>query len=173
MPLICFTKNDVGRNVMLIGGTYYEQTSNFWAIFKRVALSIALIFSLSSFILGIASVVRKIMGKLSWRDMVPRVTPMIGVGLLIWAVLNLLEVQSYTYKLAELTTINSRTLSVFIGTAVFGIASVASLFFSIRMFSKQKKSWFAFYFLFISISLLYIAAFLWQNDWIGLRTWAM
>src|SRR4030095_2341065 len=30
MPLICFTKNDQGKNVM-IGGTYYEQTSNFWA----------------------------------------------------------------------------------------------------------------------------------------------
>ena len=154
-------------------GAYYEQTPNFWAIFKRVALAIALIFSLSSFILGIASVIGKIIGKLSWLDIVPRVIPMIGVGLLIWAVLNLLEVQSYTYKLAELYTINSLTLIVFLGTAVFGIATIASLFFSIRMFSKQKKGWFAFYFLLTSISLLFIAAILWQNGWIGLRTWAM
>lgn len=98
---------------------------------------------------------------------------MIGLSLLILAVLNLLEVQNYTYKLAELTTINLRTMSIFLGTSAFGIASIASLFFSIRMFSKQKKSWFTYYFLLTSISLFFIAAILWQNGWIGLRTWAL
>src|SRR5258705_2488640 len=173
MPLICFTKNDNGKNVMMIGGTYYEQTSNFWAILKRVVLMIALLFSLSSFISGIASLIGRIFGKLSWRELIPGVIPMIGVGLLISAVLNLLEVQNYTYKLAELTTINLRTMIIFFGTSAFGIASITSLFFSIRMFSKQKKRWFAFYFLLTSISLFFIAVILWQNGWIGLRTWAL
>ena len=79
MPLICFTKNDQGKNVMMIGGAYYEQTSNFWAMLKRVIFIIALIFSLSSFILGIVSLIGIIIGKLSWRNMIPRVIPMIGV----------------------------------------------------------------------------------------------
>jgi len=173
MPLICFSKNDRGKNVMMIGGSYYEQTSNFWAMLKRVVLIIAIIFSLSSFILGIVSLIGVIMGKLTWRDIIPGVIPMIGVGFLVWAVLNLLEVQNYTYKLAELTTINLRTMIVFLGTSVFGIASIVSLFFSFRMFSKQKKRWFAIYFLLISMSLFFIAAILWQNGWIGLRTWAL
>jgi len=173
MAVICFTKNDRGKNVMMIGGAYFEQTSNVGAMFKRVLLIIALIFSLSSFILGIASLIGIIIGKLSWRGLIPRVIPMIGVGLLILAVLNLHEVQIYTYKLAELTTINLRTMTVFIGTTVFGIASTVSLYFSIRMFSKQKKRWFAYYLLFTSLSLFFIAAILWQNGWIGLRTWAL
>ena len=173
MPLICFAKNDQNKNVMLIGGTYYEQTSNFWAMLRRVVLIIALIFSLSSFILGIASFIGLIIGKLSWQHLIPRVIPMIGVGLLVWAVLNLLEVQNYTYKLAELNTINFRTMIIFLGTSVFGIASIVSLFFSTRMFIKQKKRWFAYYFLLTSLSLFFIAAILWQNDWIGLRTWAL
>jgi len=173
MPLLCFTKNDQGKNIMMIRGSYFEQTSNFWAMFKRVVLIIALIFSLSSFVLGIASLIGIMIGKLSWRQLIPRVIPMIGVGLLIWAVLNLLEVQNYTYKLAELKTINMRTMIVFFGTSVFGIASVVSLFFSIRMFSKQKKGWFAYYFLLTSISLCFIAATLWQIGWLGLRTWAL
>ena len=105
--------------------------------------------------------------------MIPRVIPMIGFGLLILAVLNLLEVQTYTYKLAELTTINLRTMIVFLGTSVFGIASVVSLFFSIRMFSKLKKRWFAYYYLLTSLSMFFIAVVLWQNGWIGLRTWAL
>jgi len=173
MSLICLTKNDRGENVMLIGGSYYKQTSNFWAIIKRVTLIIAVIFALSTFILGVASLLGIIMGKLNWRKIIPRVISMIGVGLLIWAILNLLEVQNYTYKLAELNTINLRTMIIFSGTSAFGFASIASLVFSIRMFSKQKKRWFAYYFLFTSISLFIITIILWQNGWIGLRTWAL
>jgi hypothetical protein len=173
MPLICFTKNDQGENVMLIAGGYYKQTSNFWAMLKRIILIIALIFSLSSFILGITSLIGIIIGKLTWQETIPRVIPMIGVGLLVWAVLNLLEVQNYTYKLAELDTVNLCTMIIFSGTSAFGIASIVSLFFSIRMFSKQKKRWFAYYFLLTSLSLFFIATILWQNDWIGLRTWAL
>ena len=158
---------------MMIGGSYYEQTSNFGAMLKRIALIIALIFALSSVILGIVSLIRKIIGKLAWREIIPRIIPMIGFGLLVLAVLNLLEVQKYTYKLAELTTINLHTMTIFLGTAVFGIVSIVSLFFSIRMFNKQKKRWFAYYFLLTSISLFFIAAILWQNGWIGLRTWTL
>ena len=98
---------------------------------------------------------------------------MIGFGLLVLAVLNLLDVQKHTYKLAELNTINLRSIVIFLGTAVFGLVSIVSLFFSIRMFSKQKKRWFAYYLFFTSISLFFVAAILWQNGWIGLRTWAL
>ena len=119
MPLICFTKNDEGKNVMLIGGIYYKQTSNFGAMLKRVVLIVALILALSTVILGIISLIGLIIGKLTWRELIPRVIPMIGVALLVWAVLNLLEVQTYTYKLAELNTINMRTMIVFLGTSVF------------------------------------------------------
>ena len=173
MPLICFTKNDKGKNVMMIAGAYYEQTSNFWAMFKRVIIITALVFALSSVILGIASLIGIIIGKLTWRDIIPRVIPMIGLGLFVWAVLNLLEVQNYTYKLAELDTINLRTMIIFSGTSAFGIASIVSLFFSIRMFSKQNKRWFAYYFVLTGISFFFIAAILWQNGWIGLRTWTL
>jgi hypothetical protein len=173
MPLICFTKNDQGKNVMMIGGSYYEQTSNFSAMFKRATLIIAVIFALSTFILGIVSLIGIIIGKLHRREIIPRVAPMIGVGLLVWAILNLLEVQNYTYKLAELDTINFRTMIIFLGTSAFGIASIVSLFFSIRLLMKQKKRWFAYYFLLTGISLFLIAAILWQNGWIGLRTWAL
>jgi hypothetical protein len=173
MPLICFTKNDEDKKVMLIGGIYYKQTSNFWVMLKRIVLIIALIFALSTVILGITSLIGIIIGKLSWRELIPRVIPMIGVGLLVWAVLNLLEVQNYTYKLAELKTINFLTMIIFLGTSVFGIASIVSLIFSISMFNKQKKRWFAYYFLLTSLSLFFIAIILWQIGWIGLRTWAL
>ena len=98
---------------------------------------------------------------------------MIGFGLLVLAVLNLLDVQKHTYKLAELNTINLRSIIIFLGTGAFGVVSIVSLFFSARMFGKQKKRWFAYYLLFTTISLFFLAAILWQNGWIGLRTWAL
>ena len=173
MPLISFTKNDKDKNVMMIAGAYYEQTSNFWAMLKRIIIIMVLIFALSSVILGIASLIGMIIGNLTWRDVIPRVIPMIGLGLFVWAVLNLLEVQNYTYKLAELDTINFRTMIIFSGTSAFGMASIVSLFFSIRMFSKHKRRWFAYYFVLTSISFFFIAAILWQSGWIWLRTWAL
>jgi CubicO group peptidase (beta-lactamase class C family) len=173
MPLICFTKNDTGKNIMMIGGIYYEQTSNFWAMFKRVINIIALIFALSTVILGIVSFIGATFGKLTWRDLIPRIVPMIDVGLLIWAVLNLLEVQRYTYKLSELGTVNFRTMVIFCGTSAFGIISIVSLFFSIRMFRNPNKYWFACYLLLTSIFLCLIMVILLQNGWIGLRTWAL
>jgi len=173
MPMLCFTKNDEGKNVMLIGGSYYEQTSNFWAIFKRAIIIIALLFAISSVILGIVSCIAAMIGKLSWRKIIPRVMPMIGVIFLAWAVYFLLEVQKYTYKLSELTTVNFQTLIIFLGTSLFGIASVISLFYSITAFRKQRSRWYACYVLLTSISLCYLMDILWQNGWIGLRTWAL
>ncbi|HVF81673.1 MAG TPA: serine hydrolase domain-containing protein [Flavisolibacter sp.] len=173
MPLVCFTKNDNGKNVMLIGGTYYEQTPNFWAMLKRVIIIIALVFVLSTALLGIGSLIRLLIGKNKRRDAIVRIIPMIGVGLLLWAVFNLLEVQQHTYLLSELVTINFRTAIIFLGTSAFGIISVVSLLYSIKTFHKQGKRWFAIYLLLTSISMCLITAILWQNGWVGLRTWAL
>jgi hypothetical protein len=173
MPLICFTKNDDGKKVMMIGGIYYEQTSDFWAMFKRIVIIIALVFVLSSFILGIVSLIGAIIGRLAWQDLIRGIAPMTGVGLLVWAVMNLLEVKQYSYELSELGTINFRTIIIFFGTAAFGIISIVSLYFSIRTFRKSNNHWFATYLLLTSISLCLVTAILLQNGWLGLRTWAL
>ncbi|MEY4928190.1 MAG: hypothetical protein RI894_2628, partial [Bacteroidota bacterium] len=70
-PMICFTKNDDGENVLLIGGSYFEKTSNFWAIFKRVTLIFAILLALSSVVFGIFSLLRAIFGKTTWKTALP------------------------------------------------------------------------------------------------------
>ena len=54
---------------------------------------------------------------------------MIGFGLLVLAVLNLLDVQKHTYKLAELNTINLRSIIIFLGTGAFGVLFLSSAYF--------------------------------------------
>jgi len=142
-------------------------------MFKRGIIIIALIFALSSVILGIVSFIGAIIGKLAWRDIIPRIAPMIGIGFLVWALLNLIEVQQYTYKLSELDKVNFRTMIIFWGTSAFAIISIISLVYSLSTFPKQNNRWFAGYLLLTSISMCLIMIILWQNGWIGLRTWAL
>jgi CubicO group peptidase (beta-lactamase class C family) len=171
-PQMVFATNSAGKNCLIDNGRYYEQTSAFGALTKRLILIISLLFILSSYILGIISLIGAILRKLKWGKIVLRILPMIGVSLLIWAVFYLLEVQEYTYKMSELGTINSITLVIFCGTLAFGLISIAHLFYSIKAFLKTKN-WLSWYLLLIGFSMCLIAFILWGNGWIGLRTWAL
>ena len=172
MPLICFTKNDDDKNVMLIGGIYHEQTSNFLAILKRAIILLAVIFSLSSIFIALFSLFKAVTGKLAWKNTIPRIMPLAGISLLCWSLLHLSTLQQYSYMLSEVDTLNYVTIVVFLGTAAFAVISIAGLMYAIRTFRKSKNFVSA-WLLLINISLCLLMAILWQNGWIGLRTWAL
>jgi len=85
----------------------------------------------------------------------------------------LFQAKEYSYKLAELDTVNFHTIIIFLGPTIFEVASIASLFHSIKTLRQQKNRLFAAYLLLTSISLCVVMFILLQNGWIGLRTWAM
>lgn len=171
--LICFTKNEDGKKVMMIEGNYFEQTSNAWALLSRIIIVLAILVAFSTIIAGMIAIIRAGAGKLAWRAVVPQVIPMIGVITLVCAVSKLLEVQQYSYKLSELGAINSTTLIIFLGTTVFALAAIGSLWYTMTSLRKTNKRWYSIYALLTSCSLCLIAIVLWQNGWIGLRTWAL
>ena len=173
MASICFVKNTEGKNIMMIKGNYYEQASDFWAILKRVLTVMALLFVISSVILGIITFFRASFGKLTWRRALPRIAPMLGLVFLVWAIYYLFEVNEFSYKLAELDTINLHTLIIFLGPTFFGIISIISLLSSIRNFRKESSPWMACYLLLTSVSYCLVTFILLQSGWIGLRTWAL
>jgi hypothetical protein len=158
---------------MLFAGTYYEKVSGFWAMFNRIAVAFAVLMAVLTSVMASVSFIGFLAKKVNKRDLLIRLLPVTGVGLLLWSVMRLLEVEQYTYMLSELATVNARTLSIFTGTLAFGIISLLTLFLSIKNFRKTKQKWFAVYFLLIGISLFIICAVLWQAGWIGMRTWAM
>lgn len=169
MARIIFTTNSKGQRVMLQGGTYYEQSSPAKLITYRLLLLLAMLWSIGAAVAGLVALVRKVMGKL-YNPLLPRLLPLIGLGGLAWAVYNLLNVQKYTYKLSELGSINFRTLVICLGTSLFAITAVASLGWALQKLIKQKKGW---GWLFTALGMCAITFLLWQNGWMGLRTWAM
>ncbi|HEX5169261.1 MAG TPA: serine hydrolase domain-containing protein [Cyclobacteriaceae bacterium] len=172
-PMIVFTRNEGGKAVMCIGGTYYEKVSYSWAIAKKVAVLVAILLALSSLVYAIISTIGAISGKVKWTELIFRFTPMIALIVLMLAVTKLLQVQEHTYLLYELNTVNARTLTIFVGTTLFGVLSLVNLVFVIREFKKIRSRWFAWYLLLMGLSFACITLLLLDAGWIGLRTWAM
>lgn len=170
---VIFTKDAAGKNVMVMDGAYFEQTS-YWRVAVNTWLAvIAIFFALVAVITGIVSLIAYIAGKLPRTQLLLRLLPMVAVGLLVWAVMSLLQVQTESYLLSELVHPGKRSILVFCGTLLFGIFSLLHLILVIREFRRMKYPWFAAYWLITSLSLCYISLILLQNGWIGLRTWAM
>jgi CubicO group peptidase (beta-lactamase class C family) len=172
-PLIVFTKNTDGKKVMVRGGTYFEKISGFWGMAKRYGLVLALLLTLLSFGTAFISLIGLGVKKTNWKDAVIRLLPAAGTGLLIAAVLKLLAVEKFTYSMYQLGTINSVTVTIFLGTLLFAILSLLTFFFALKNFRATRQIWFAVYFLLTGISMVVITLVLWQAGWIGLRTWAM
>jgi CubicO group peptidase (beta-lactamase class C family) len=170
---LLFTKNKEGKNVAIIDGGYFEQTSFSSAAFPFWICLVAIFFTLCSFLPGTISLIACLTGRLGWKKLPLRVLPMIATTLLVWAILNLSQVLTESYLLSELTTINTRTMVIFSGTLLFAIISLLDFILVVREFRSPKNYWFSFYWLMTAVSLCYISAVLYQNGWIGLRTWAM
>ena len=170
---IVFTKNEEGRHVMVMNGAYFEQVSTLPLQTKRWLAIIAIVLAVSAVFGGLISLLIAIMDKLTRDQLITRLLPMLALLSLIVAVINLLQVQTESYLLSELTNINTRTLTIFLGTLLFGLLSVLHLIFVLRRLPVFTNRWLALYWLLVSLSLVGIAALLFANGWIGFRTWAM
>lgn len=169
---IVFTKNSVGKICMMINGSYYEKTSTAWAIGKRLIAIISIVLLLSYIGYGIIALIQFSLKKIRLFDFIMRILPIVGIGFFGWALSYLLEVQKYTYKMYELGTINQITIIIFLGTSLFGIISIMNLLYTFSLI-KRVKRWLFCYLLLAGLSMFIISLFLHQNEWIGLRTWAL
>jgi hypothetical protein len=172
-PLIVFTKDTDGKKVMIKAGIYYEKISGFWGMAKRYGLVLALLLTLLSFVMAFITLIGLWVKKVNRKDAVIRLLPAAGAGLLIAAILKLLAVEKFTYSMYQLGTVNSVTVTIFLGTLLFAILSLLTFFFALKNFRATKQRWFAVYFLLTGISMVVITLVLWQAGWVGLRTWAM
>ena len=170
---IVFTRSENGSHVMIMNGEYFEQTPAINVRWKRWAALLAVAFVLSAVLAGFFSLIGFIRGAVHKNRLLLKLLPALATILLAWAVMNLLQVQSESYLLSELTSINSRTLIIFLGTLIFAICSLLHLVMVLRKFTQFNKKLFAYYWLLTALSLCYITFVLFQNGWIGLRTWAM
>jgi CubicO group peptidase (beta-lactamase class C family) len=169
-PRLALTANERGHRVLMMGGTYYEQVNRAGALAKRILLALAALLALLAALASGVAVAKRLLGRITTRQLLPRLLPLAGTAGLAWASLNLLDVQSNTYKLSELADVNLRTGVICVGTALYGITAAATLSWALIRFIKTKKGW---VWLTGALGMCCLAFLLWQNGWLGLRTWAM
>ena len=169
---IILTQDDKGEYVLCNSGGYYVQrtASSIW--FKRIAALLGVLLILSAVLLGVGALGWTIIGKIPWQTGLFRIIPIVALVAFALALSQLLEVERYTYLLAELGEVNSRTLSIFLGSLLFGVLSGVGLAGAILQF-RQKSSMLAVYYLLVGLAMCGWTVFLGWNGWIGLRTWAM
>jgi CubicO group peptidase (beta-lactamase class C family) len=171
-PLIVFVETPEGR-VMSIAGSYWQRTPAFPAIGKRILAVLAILFSLSTFILAPMAIILKLLKKITWSEFLFRLLPATGIVTLMFVVVYLFDIKDHSYKLYELTSFNIRTFSVFTGTLIFAVTGITYLLFALLTFRKRSNRWLAWYLILTSLSINIVMAVLLQAGWIGLQTWRM
>ena len=172
-PYLKFGISGEGGNTMWIAGRYYEQVSGFWAICKRFLLGLGVGITILSVIQGLIVLVLKIRKRLSWQVFFAGVLPVVGTVALLLGVVELLEIQQFTFMMSELDSINIRTLTIFGGTTTFALFAGTSLFLALKNFRNIDPKWLASYLLLTAVAMCGLVLYLWQQGWIGMSTWAM
>jgi hypothetical protein len=112
------------------------------------------------------------MGKVLKRHLLIRIVPMLAMVLLLCGLMQINQVQEYSYLLYQMNTINERTLIIFLGTLLFGVLSIFNTVLVIKKIHLIKSWWLRYYLVTVACSLLLIVFIFFQAGWIGLRPWA-
>ncbi len=173
IPTIAFTKNDEGKNVMMAGGTYFEQSSYAWGLLWRGKMILMIALILISGIIAIGALIGAFVGKISWKIVPKRFLPIFATIILGFSMSKLIEKQQFSYALYKFREINAETLMIFGGTLFFGIAGLFCMYLAIQSFRQNKNRWLAFYWLLTYGSVFLLATILFYYNFIGLRVWAL
>ena len=112
---------------MVMDGLYYEKAAAFSMQFTNWLALITISLALSAALAGIISSIGFYTGRVKRDQFLLRLLPVWGLALLAWAIKSMLQVQTESYLLSELTTINARTIIIFAGTLLFGVFAVLHL----------------------------------------------
>lgn len=173
IPTIAFTKNDEGKNVMMMGGTYFEQSSKAWGLFWRGAMILMITLIVISGIVAIGALIGALMGKIAWQQVFRAFLPILAFVMLLFSLTKLIEKQQFSHALYKFREINAETLLIFGGTLFFGVAGLMCLYWAIQSFFSNKNRWFAWYWLLTYSSVFLLAAILFRYGFIGIRVWAL
>ena len=171
-PTVFLRKNAEGHPIFYNAGGYHEQTAAWKIYLKQGAVLLAALLLVSAILWGLFSFLSFFRGKLKGTPLLIRQIPLLALGGLGLAIWQLLEVESYTYLLLELRDINVRTLTIFLGSGLFGVLSFLYVFLAGRRLLRGEKGRMRRYEGVVGVAMVGLTLFLASYGWIALRTWA-
>jgi len=172
IPTILFTRNEDGEAVMYMGGNYYRKVSGISALTSRIVAGAVLLILISSLVNTLAWIIRAVRRRENFPAVVMQCLPALGLISLFTAVRELLHIRDFSYELASLRSATGTSITIFVGTAMFGLCSVLYAIYTLYGFTRLQERP-SYYRMALAVSLVIATVFLWHHDWIGLRTWAL
>jgi CubicO group peptidase (beta-lactamase class C family) len=164
-----FATNVRGEEILIRNGEYYSKVNVIWLRLQQCLFVLSLVAILVGFLMGFGWLISVCIKKQNWASFEFMAFPFIIASLFIsftYAVLYISE--NYLKSLF----INGYTITIFIGTLLFAIFSLVNIFLLLKKWNKQKSRWLNYFLLTLAILYCYLDFILFQNNWIGLRTWA-
>jgi CubicO group peptidase (beta-lactamase class C family) len=163
--------HDGNKKVMMLGDTYYYQSSALYVWTLRVLMLLWITLGISMVIALIVWLIMWLTKNISLADFKVRIWPGLAFFSFCFAFFCFIDLT----QLKNITTaafINWRTLGVFLGTLLFAVFSVVGVWMLYKYHKNYKSKSLKIY-LFASCALMLFAAiYFGVNDWIGLRMWA-
>lgn len=170
IPFVKLSRDSEGKPILYFGSNYFEKKNSLLAYSKRIIILLAVIILISHILVGLFTFIQFFRGKIKVQEFLGNFVSVFGILGLVFALYNLLDIQVFTYRLSELNEINSRTLSIFLGTSLFGVVCIYSIW---QLFQRIKHRKRIVYSAILAISFIVVCLWLASSDWIGLRTWAL
>lgn len=168
MPTFLFTTNERGEEVLIRDGEYYTKVNVIWLRFQQCLFVLSLLAILVGFLMGFGWLISACIKKQNLARFNYMVFPFVISSLFISFTYSILYI-SENYLISPF--INGYTITIFVGTLLSALFSLINIFLLLKKWNKQKSIWLNYYLLTLALLYCYLGFILFQNNWIGLRTW--
>lgn len=163
-----FATNERGEEILIRNGEYFSKVNVIWLRFQQCLFVLSLVAILVGFLMGIGWLISVCIKKQNGARFKFMAFPFIIASLFISFVYAILYISENYLKSPF---INGYTITIFIGTLLFALFSLINIFLLLKNWNKQKSRWLNYLLLTLALLYCYLGFILFQNNWIGLRTW--
>jgi len=164
-----FLTNNRGEKILIRNSEYFQKVNFLWLLSQQVAFVLSMFAIFIGFLLGIIWLIFVFIKKQNLVKSKFMLIPFITASLFISAIYSLVYI---TENYIKSPFINGYTVTIYISTILFAIFSLLNIFVLFREWGNQKGRWLYYSLWTIALLYIYLTLMLFQNNWIGLRTWA-
>ncbi|MBO9153636.1 serine hydrolase domain-containing protein [Chitinophaga sp. GCM10012297] len=172
IPAYVLGKDEDGRPFFQgRGNEFYSQSDRWPVVVQQVLIYGGILAMLVSLLLLPVLLLLAAFKKLSWKILPAALFPALAVGSIFLAYRKL-SVTDAIDK-AIFTSVNATTLTIFLGSAAFGLFTLCGALFLFRKWNRINSKWLKGIFAANILLLCYMTGLLLYHGWIGVRVWAL
>ncbi len=169
LATVALTRDDTGEPIVTTLNGYYENISFLRFVLLKSILYGSVILSISILPLGIAWSVKWFKKRISNRNTLTRLCPVLTV--FIPCIVLSLTLYLLVFKRETIGSRNIYEIAIYLGTLAFPLMAIISLFLALYHLIANRRNILNYYLVLVGLSLCILAAFFATIDLVGFRFW--